>query len=544
MNNADFELGLRELVQSAGYDDYPDVIEEVYAIFGHDSMAQAERWLARNDRFFLLSDLLNRPDVDKRWLYERCREVEANPDGYLDLWAREHYKSTLITFAGIIQEILRDPNIKVGIFSHTKPIAKGFLIQIKREFETNDRLKRLFPDILYANPQRESPQWSLDGGIVVRRSSNSKEATVEGHGLVDGQPTSKHFDLLAYDDVVTLESVGTPEQIEKTTNAWSLSDNLGARSKGGMIRKWHIGTRYHFADSYHTMIERKSVIPRIYPATDDGTADGKPVLLTQEAWDLKKRDQVAGVLAAQMLQNPAAGNSALFDVQWLQFADVRPGTLNVYIMCDPASSRKKGSDYTTIAVIGVDVAGNYWLLDGCRDKLKLAGRWKMLRYFHNRWRDVPGVQALHVGYERYGMQSDIEHFEDQMEREGAHFPIQELAWPRDGTHAKEDRIQRLEPDFRNKRFYMAAVVESETRMQRHMRVTGEGYRIFTPTRRKDFEGNIYSLNKVLIDEYLTFPFSVHDDLLDAVSRIKDMDPATPVILSAAQLQPTVYEDGI
>ena len=32
--------------------------------------------------------------------------------------------------------------------------------------------------------------WSLDGGLVVKRKSNPKEATVEAWGLVDSQPTS------------------------------------------------------------------------------------------------------------------------------------------------------------------------------------------------------------------------------------------------------------------------------------------------------------------------------------------------------------------
>src|SRR5690606_16861901 len=109
------------------------------------------------------------------------------PDGFLDLWAREHYKSTIITFGLTVQDILRShgadledpPELTIGIFSHTRPIAKSFLRQIKQEFEGNSKLKALFPDVLYANPHRDSPKWSEDDGIVVKRKSNRREATVE-----------------------------------------------------------------------------------------------------------------------------------------------------------------------------------------------------------------------------------------------------------------------------------------------------------------------------------------------------------------------------
>ena len=90
------------------------------------------------------------------------------------------------------------------------------------------------------------------------------------------------------------------------------------------------------------MIEMKAVKPRIYPATKCGTRNGDPVFLSKEVWEDKKRRQTSSVLAAQMLQNPAAGNNAIFQKEWLRFQEVRPATLNIYILCDPASSKKKG----------------------------------------------------------------------------------------------------------------------------------------------------------------------------------------------------------
>ena len=236
-----------------------DAYREVTADYGVYGRAA----LGRVDRYFLLTNLLHRTDALHPWLYERCREVENDTDGFLDLWARDHYKSTIITFAGTIQQIVVNPEITIGIFSHTKPIAKKFLVQIKEELEGNQELIATYPEILWANPRKEAPRWSLEAGIVVRRETNPKESTVEAHGLVDGQPTAAHFLLRIYDDVVVPESVSTPEQVQKTTDMLALSDNLGARSPNGLMRKWGIGTRYKYGDTYQPVSYTHLTLPTI-----------------------------------------------------------------------------------------------------------------------------------------------------------------------------------------------------------------------------------------------------------------------------------------
>jgi hypothetical protein len=57
--------------------------------------------------WILLRYGLGRADAHNQWVFDRCCEVQASPDGHLDLWAREHYKSTVITYAKTIQDILR-----------------------------------------------------------------------------------------------------------------------------------------------------------------------------------------------------------------------------------------------------------------------------------------------------------------------------------------------------------------------------------------------------------------------------------------------------
>jgi hypothetical protein len=488
--------------------------------------------LAKIDRWFLLVVVLNRKDAVHPWLYARCREVEQNPDGMLDLWARGHYKSTIITYAGTIQEIVKNPNITIGIFSHTRPIAKGFLKQIKREFEINDFLRELFPNVCYANPRQDSPQWGEEAGIIVRRKSNPKEATVEAWGLVDGQPISRHYDLRIYDDVVTRDSVNTPDQISKTTEALDLSQNLA----GGQNREWYIGTRYHYADTYRDLIDRGTQT-RIYPATKEGTPDGTPILLSEADWAKKRMSMGQYVLACQMLQNPIAGSEQVFDPEWIRRIEVRPRILNVYIMCDPAHSKKQSSDKTAIAVVGIDHAFNKYLLDGVCHRMNLKERWETLKKVRNRWLRQTGVQTVKVGYERYGKDSDIEHFQEMMKIETNYFPIQELAWPREGPGSKRDRVQRLQPDFENWRFFLAPSSESLTSSQKKAFELGDGALIVRPIRNKDENGRVYDLTQRMIDnEYNLFP-AVHVDMLDAMSRIYDIKASPPQTIFGDDLEP-------
>ncbi len=138
-------------------DDLLNTYAEVWS-FGWEAVAE----LARQDRFFLLVHLLGREDCVHPWIYARCREVEADPYGHLDLWPREHYKSTIITQAGTIQNIVSDADVTVGIFSHNNATANRFLWQVKTELESNEKLKKCYPEVLYAKPERDSPRWSVD----------------------------------------------------------------------------------------------------------------------------------------------------------------------------------------------------------------------------------------------------------------------------------------------------------------------------------------------------------------------------------------------
>jgi predicted phage terminase large subunit-like protein len=192
-----------------------------------------------------------------------------------------------------------------------------------------------------------------------------------------------------------------------------------------------------------------------------------------------------------MLQNPKADAVMGFEEKWLKSWVPNTTNLNLYILCDPAGEKKRSSDYSVFMVVGLSADNNYYVVDFVRDKLNLAERTRKLFDLHRAYRPEK------VGYEKYGMQADIEHIKDVQERENYRFDIIELG----GAMPKNDRIRRLVPLF-------------------------EAGRVFIPELliKPDYEGRAVNLVEAFIrEEYLAFPVSAHDDMLDCLSRICDED---------------------
>jgi phage terminase large subunit-like protein len=161
--------------------------------------------------------------------------------------------------------------------------------------------------------------------------------------------------------------------------------------------------------------------------------------------------------------------------------------MNIYLLVDSASEKKKTSDYTAMEVVGLGTDNNYYTLDLLRDRLNLKERGDALFRLHRKWR------PLNVGYEKYGTMADIEYMQERMEREGYRFHIQALG----GQMPKPDRIRRLIPAHQEGRWYYPKTMF-----------------------RRNYEGESLDLIHAYInDEYLPFPVAGHDDMLDVKSRI-------------------------
>lgn len=468
---------------------------EFYARVLRDNDTSVIRWMCQHDRFFLLTMVLDVRVAWHPWVYARCREVEAEPDERLDLWSRGHFKSTIITYAGVVQEILRDPELSICIMSYKAGAAEAFAAQIKSAFEGNETLLRCFPDILWSDrSDHRGDQWSVSD-FTVRRKTGRKEATVSTSGLVSGMRTGGHYDILVYDDVVTPESVTTPEQIQKTTDAWSMSLNLGTL---GHTRHWYIGTRYSLYDTYWYMLGLGTIRERRHICIDQ---DGRSVLLPQEELDKKRKEMTNRDWNSQMMQTPIGDGELLMKREWFRTYERPPSIpMNIYIFADTAQRQSKTSDRTVMSVVGYGSDKRKYCLDMVIDKLNQSQRWQRLAFLVEKW--GPSV----VFWEENAAPDDVEYFRAKMHEFG-HFDLKGFR-QKSNSGTKEMRIETLQPEFENGVWWFPA---------KNLYRTVDGKWIDTT---QDFLDN----------EFLSFPQVVHDDILDCLANTSAGNPdITPFV---------------
>jgi predicted phage terminase large subunit-like protein len=199
-------------------------------------------------------------------------------------------------------------------------------------------------------------------------------------------------------------------------------------------------------------------------------------------------------VACQLLLNPIVASEQSFDVTDLRYyhnEDVYPnlGYYNRYILVDPANSKNRRNDFTVMLVVGLGKDKNYYIIDAYRDKLDIFERAELLSELHKKY------HPLRTGYEKYSMQVDVDYIKEYNDKNNYRFEVTPLA----GTMNKIDRISKLGALFKENRIYIPKPDSIS-----HIR---------------KFDKKPYLPIREFIDELSTFPLSLHDDMLDALSRV-------------------------
>lgn len=418
----------------------------------------------------------------------KVRFVDNTPYRKLWYWFRGAFKTSIIDESHSIYLIINNPNIRILLDSYTISIAEDILKNIKNQFISNTEFRWLFPEFCpVANTVGKIEFGTSQDFTVPCRTKSLKEPTMMCAG-VGTNLTGLHFDWHKHDDLVTKFSVTNDTQIQESKDHYyslrSLFDNPGCP------REDVIGTIYHFND-LHCDLRKSGLFQESFIPVDIG---GVPVF--PERLTLEQMDELVIAIGPYEYQtqyklNPVNPKDAKFKSDWLkEYVDL-PKSCSEYITVDPASTTKKRSDYTVIERWGVSYDGRHYLIEGIRDKLSAFQRIDILFEFVKRSQNLKWVWYEVIG----GRHGDLEIIEQKKMKDKIFFEVKET---KGSTVSKQDRIeQRLVQAY-----HAGNVLLPKSLYFRSL-----------------YDGKLYDFVELLKLEYLQFPFTEHDDILDCQAQM-------------------------
>jgi hypothetical protein len=222
---------------------------------GHPQTAeQAElREACRSSLKFLCKEMLGYNKWDDGLHDDIANYLEVSGSHKLILIPRGHLKTSIVTIGWVIQQVLRNPDIRVLIRNAVWDKARVNLGAIQAYLEDG-----ALP-MLFGRFKNQKSYWTKDGCTLTHRKSKVvREPTFTTAGL-ETSLTGYHFDLIVDDDLVDQANSATKEQIQKVINVYNDSFNLLDRGGTHVV----VGTRWNLRDLYGHVI-----------GTDLGTVNG------------------------------------------------------------------------------------------------------------------------------------------------------------------------------------------------------------------------------------------------------------------------------
>lgn len=407
---------------------------------------------AQNSVYFMAKGVMGYKDVNEHTHGRFCRSlVDEDSDRDLFLMPRGHLKSSIGTEADSVRIAVNDPdNARIVIINEVLQNSIDFLNTIKLQFQQNELLRFLFPELVHPRFTGPGINWSQVSATLPRRST-WKEPTWLAIG-VGGAVTSKHFSHIKADDLIGLEAKRSKAELLK---AISWNANIESLAIDAFSTKIHwIGTRWGKNDLYADIIRRYGEDLRVF--TRKAIEEGRIIFPEKYSWKFYRRlmEESPDIWAAQYMNDPTSDVALDFDSANLRYFKWDSAGNVVYkdkgqlqrwnwteldrvITCDPNSGSKTAPDYAAIVVSGqapdekAFVLKTYARRDDPSDYVdaifELALRWR------------PRV----IGIEQAGQQNTIHHFEKKMKREGVYFNVVPL---KHMNRVKEERIRTsLEP---------------------------------------------------------------------------------------------------
>jgi hypothetical protein len=424
-----------------------------------------QKSLILDDLFFIVCFIMEIPGANNPFVVDACREVEKGNDYIIYLWAREHFKTSIITIAQTVQYALKNPDSATGILSATRPLAKKILTSIKQLFENNQVLKDCFPDIVHKNPKQDGVLWSLDEGLYLNRSTTRKEATISAWGLIDGMPTGQHFNRMVYDDIVVEDHASSFDTMVKVIQKFDSSINLGTDGGHHVV----VGTHYHDEDPLNYIkkktyenSDKKRYYISFKPATHNGERDGKPVFLSQQRLDDLK---LTKTFNCQQLLDPSPSGDRNYNRDMIHPIDPKfiPKNLFKVMLIDQAGDNVSGDgDPWAIELVGVEMnadnlgISNVYILDLIISQFGQTAAIEAICRMY-----LAGGIIKKLGVEKVGLSTTEVHIANALKKSGRILSVdhKNLVLLKPAGRSKEGRVvSNLDwPLLNKKTFYSTAI---------------------------------------------------------------------------------------
>ena len=281
------------------------------------------------------------------------------------LMPRYSFKSTITTVGGILWDLLRNPNMRILIYSDSAAKACNFLNGVKAHIEgksPNSRFRDYFPG-WETDPKKG--KWNESEIIIAPREVGLLEPSVDTGGI-ETSKVGKHYDKIYFDDIVSDLNVTSKEQMDKVYECYKRSMSL-LKPGGDVVL---VGTRWAFGDPYGRIINDTKDLGKFIRAIEkDGEFPFRAIGLDEAFLVEQRKRQGSFVISCLYYNNPISDEDAIFKHGDFKFYPPGMDTGDLYVTCtvDPAG---EGEDFTAITVVGTDREMNMYLLDAVNAHLK------------------------------------------------------------------------------------------------------------------------------------------------------------------------------
>ena len=262
---------------------------------------------------------------------------------------------------------MKNPNLRILIYSDATDKAKGFLVEIKNHIEGKAGASKFRKNLgAYETDPRKDGKWNDSEIVIATRKEHHKEFSVETAGI-ETSKVGKHYDIIIFDDIVSDKNVTTKEQMDKVKECYRTA--LSLLKPGGEVLL--IGTRWHFGDLYGGLLVEKETFETFIIDAEQKNEEGKLIFedigLTREFLNFQKKQQGSYIYSCLYRNNPVDQEDSIFkSVHFTFYGSIKSEDLYITGTLDPAG---EGGDYTGLTVVGTDNKMNMHVLESLQRKM-------------------------------------------------------------------------------------------------------------------------------------------------------------------------------